>query len=180
MNKRLVTPLLVALVIAAGAIGSAQAVASAPAVDDALTCNGGAQEQALTVSDDQATTMGEYAAGFTPLFGAEVPFNVPMGDTDQIIVTFSAEAILGGQTTPLTVPTDSIQLQILLDGVPMFPLDDLNFTTDAGHANAIEACKRVPAGAHTVTVEWFLFDQGVNNVLTGTLDDWTLHVEINN
>jgi hypothetical protein len=32
---------------------------------------------------------------------------------------------------------------------------------------------------HRVWVEWLLVDQGPDEVLTGTLDDWTLHVEIN-
>jgi len=59
------------------------------------------------------------------------------------------------------------------------PLDDLIFTTDAGHANAIEGCRRVGPGNHVVTVQWLLVDQGAASMLTGTLDDWTLHVEVN-
>jgi len=182
-RKWIVVPLLAACALALGAVGTAQAAPAASGADvvinDVQACDGGAQEAALTRSDDTPTTIGENPV-FVPLPGAFVPFNVPNGDSDQIIVTFSAEAILGGQTTPLTVPTDSMQLQILLDGALMFPLNDLNFTTDAGHANAIEACRRVGPGNHQVTVQWFLFDQGAASVLTGALDDWTLHVEINN
>jgi hypothetical protein len=194
-RQRLLTSLLAVFVLGVGAASGAVSASASPAgaaamapaapgaaadngVDDVVACNGGAQERALTRMDDQPTTIAEDVV-FVALPGAAVPFNVPAGDNDQIIVTFSAEAVLGGQTTPLTVPTDSIQLQILLDGAVMFPLNDLNFTTDAGHANAIEACRRVGEGNHVVTVEWFLFDQGAASVLTGTLDDWTLHVEIN-
>jgi hypothetical protein len=60
----------------------------------------------------------------------------------------------------------------------MTPLNDLAFTTDAGQSDATQACKRVGEGPHTVRVVWLLVDQS-GAVLTGTLDDWTLHVEIN-
>jgi hypothetical protein len=184
-HKRLIIPVLAAFVLGLATLGQAQATATpsaarAPdnAINDVVSCDGGRQEAAKVAMDNQPTTIGENA-GFVLLPDAEVSFNVPGGDIDQAIVTFSAEATLDGQTTPLTVPTDAMQLRILLDGVPMSPLNDLNFTTDAGHANAIEACRRVGAGNHAVTVEWFLFDQGAASVLFGTLDDWSLHVEIN-
>jgi len=100
------------------------------------------------------------------------------------MVTFSAEARLLGQPLTYAVPADFVQVRVLLDGVQMMPANDLTFTTDTGQANATEACKRTAAAAvavvHTVTVEWMIVDQGANNLLTGTIDDWTLHVEINN
>lgn len=146
-------------------------------------CNGGAQEAALTRMNDLPTTLAENAT-FAPLPGAFVQFVTPANDTDQILVTFSAEARLQGQPVNYNAPVDAMQIQVLLDGVPMSPLNDLTFTTDAGEANATQACEKVSSGdaavAHTVRVEWLLVDQdGNNNVLTGTLDDWLLHVEVN-
>jgi len=185
IRRRLLTSLLGVLVLGVAVAGQAQAAptgenAAAPdvGVNDVSFCNGGPQEAALTALNNSPTTIGENGA-FVPLPGAVVPFQVPMGDSDQILVTFSAEAILGGQTTPLTVPTDHMALVVLLDGAPLPPLDDLIFTTDAGHANAIEGCRRVGPGNHVVTVQWLLVDQGAASMLTGTLDDWTLHVEVN-
>jgi len=146
-------------------------------------CNGGVQESALVTMSDVPTNLVENAA-FAPLPGASIVFVTPVNDSDQILVTFSAEARLMGQPVTYLVPTDFLQVRILLDGVPMMPDNDLTFTTDTGHANATETCKRLPAVgmvvAHTVTVQWLLVDQAAASVLTGTLDDWTLHVEINN
>jgi hypothetical protein len=122
---------------------------------------------------------------FAPLPGATVNFSVPAGGTDQAVVTFSAESRVQGQPLTYAAPLDFLQVRILMDGVPMTPLNDLSFTSGAGESNATQACRRVsaPAGAaaaHIVTVEWMLVDQAGANVLTGVLDDWALHVEINN
>jgi hypothetical protein len=155
---------------------------SAPATG-LTACNGGVQKSALVMMDDTPTTLAENAA-FVTLPGATIVFNTPANDSDQVLVTFSAEARLLGQALTYVVPADFLQLQVLLDGVPMLPDNDLTFTTDTGHANATQTCKRMPAApvvvAHTVTVQWLIVDQGANNALTGTLDDWALHVEINN
>jgi len=146
-------------------------------------CNGGAQESNLVRMNDLPSNLVENGA-FVALAGAAIAFTTPANDTDQIMVTFSAEARLLGQPLTYAVPTDFVQVRVLLDGVPMMPANDLTFTTDTGQANSTEACKRVAAAAvavtHTVTVEWMIVDQGANNALTGTIDDWTLHVEINN
>lgn len=185
IRRRLLTSLLGVLVLGVAVAGQAQAAptggsAAAPdvGINDVVACNGGPQEAALTSMNNAPFTIGENGA-FVPLPGAVVQFQVPPGDSDQVLVTFSAEAILGGQTAPLAVPTDRMELVILVDGTPLFPLDDLTFTTDAGHANAIEGCRRVGPGNHVVTVAWLLVDVGMNNALTGTIDDSMLHVEVN-
>lgn len=147
------------------------------------SCRGGAQEQALVQMNDLPTNLVENGA-FALLPGAVVNFNTPANDTDQILVTFSGEGRLTGQPLSYVPPVDFLQIRVLLDGVPMPPLNDLAFSTDAGNADAAEACVRIPtadvAMVHQVRVEWQLVDTGANNVLTGTLDDWVLHVEINN
>lgn len=147
------------------------------------TCNGGAQEESLVQLDDLPTTQaaGPGGSSFAQLPNAAVQFVTPAGDNDQILVTFSAEARLTGQPVTYLPPLDFLQVQILLDGAPMPPLNgDLMFTTDAGQANATQACHRVGPGQHTVRVVWRLVDQAGQNSLEGTLDDWVLHVEINN
>lgn len=146
-------------------------------------CIGGAQEASLVQLNDLPTTLaaGPGGSGFTQLPNAVVQFVTPANDNDQILVTFSAEARLTGQPVTYVPPLDFLGVQILLDGAPMPPLNgDLMFTTDAGQANATQACRRVGRGQHTVRVVWRLVDQGAQNPLEGILDDWALHVEINN
>ena len=149
-----------------------------------VACNGGVQEQSLVVTNDAPTTIAETAGVFTALPFASITVTTPMMDPDQLVVTFTAEARLLGQPLTYVVPTDFIQIRIMLDGVQMNPISDMTFTTDTGHANAMETCKRMPAVnmvvAHVVTVEYLIVDQAVMQNLTGTIDDWTLHVEVNN
>jgi hypothetical protein len=152
---------------------------SAPA-QGLATCQGGIQESNIVRTNDLPTNLAENA-GFVLLPGAVVNFVTPANDPDQIKVSFFAEARLLGAPVN-AVPTDFLQIRILLNGVPMTPLNDLAFTTDLGHANATQACKRIAgtdaAVVNSVRVEWLIVDQGANNVLTGTLDDWSLEVEI--
>jgi hypothetical protein len=147
------------------------------------TCNGTNQEAAMVTMNDVPTTVVE-DAGFTTLPGASISFTTPANDRDQIIVIFSAEARVLGQPVTYTVPVDFLQIQILLDGVPMPPLNDLTFTTGAGESDAAQTCHRPQARdnnvTHTVEVQYLIVDQDVVQNLTATIDDWTLHVEINN
>jgi hypothetical protein len=186
-RRRLIIPALLAMLCGVLLAGQAQATGPAaatgpagqPAVEEedqaidedgnGLTdCAGGPQEMSLARMNDQPTNLVENGA-FAPLPGAVMNFAVPQNDNDQIMVTFSAEARLQGQTGAVVAPVD----------VPMNPLNDLSFTTDAGQADATQACHRIGPGQHTLRVVWLLVDQGANDVLTGTLDDWTLHLEIN-
>ncbi|MDG4831497.1 hypothetical protein O7627_19550 [Solwaraspora sp. WMMD1047] len=143
-------------------------------------CQGGVQESNIVRTNDLPTNLAENA-GFALLPGSVISFVTPANDPDQIKVSFFAEARLLGAPVN-AVPTDFLQIRIMLDGVEMDPPNDLAFTTDLGHANATQACKRIAgndvAVVHTVRVEWLLVDQGANNALTGTLDDWSLEVEI--
>lgn len=142
-------------------------------------CNGGVQESDQVRLNDTPTALVETAV-FVPLAGATIPFVTPANDTDQILVTFHAEARLQGQNINYIAPMDFLQVRILLDGVPMAPLNDLTFTTGAGEADSTATCKRVGAGNHLVEVQSLLVDQQGNNVLTGDLDDWLLEVQISN
>lgn len=195
-HRILIGSALVALVLTM-MVGQAQAIppttgtALAQAADRAVdkegnglaACNGGVQEASFVRMNDLPTNLVENGA-FAPLPGAAISFVTPANDSDQIKVTFSAEARLLGQPLTYVVPVDFLQVRILLDGVPMAPLNDLSFTTDVGQANATQACQRVPASAvataHTVRVEWLLVDQGMNHNLGGNLDDWLLDVEVGN
>jgi hypothetical protein len=182
----LMLPVAAALVLAGAAAGPVQAAEEDEALDGpgagVTQCVGGAQEFSIARMNDLPTTLNEEPA-FELLPGSVIAFNTPANDGDQIMVTFSAEARLVGQPLTYTPPVDFLQVRIMLDGQPMPPLNDLAFTTDVGQSDATQACHRLQAQGqaqmHQVWVEWLLVDQGPNQVLTGTLDDWTLHVQIN-
>lgn len=189
-RRRLVVPALLALLFGALLVGPAQATVSGPAAvpveeedqafdepgDGATNCLGGQQKRSLARLNDLPENLAEQAA-FTVLPNSQV--NFVTNDTDQIMVTFSAEAQLQGQPNVIVAPVDFLQVRLVLDGVPMPPHNDLMFNTDGGGAHAIEACQRVAEGQHALWVEWLLVDQAAANVLTATLDDSTLHIEIN-
>lgn len=189
-RRRLIVPALLALLLGAMVAGQAQATLPGSAAmqieeDQMLdedgnglaNCNGGVQEASLARLNDLPTNLVENGA-FVTLPGSAVSFVTPAMDTDQILVTFSAEGRLQGQSGSVVAPVDFLEIQIWLDGVLMPPVNDLAFTTDAGQADATQTCKRVGEGQHTVRVVWQLVDQDVNDVLTGTLDDWLLNIEI--
>jgi hypothetical protein len=191
MNNRklLRIPVLVALAFAGLAMGQSPAAAvvdpgpedraySAP-TNGFAACDGGVQEASLVRLNDVPTTIGE---NVNPVLlpGAVVPFAVPNGDSDQVLVRFDAEARLEGQPNTFVTPADFLRTIVLLDGVPMSPDNDQMFTTDIGQSNATSDCRRVGPGNHVVTVFWELIDQPGNDVLTGTLDDWLLEVRISN
>jgi hypothetical protein len=192
-HRLVAVPLAAALVVTVAAVARAQPGGPAAgrttdgafaAVDDPghaglTTCNGGAQEFSLAQMDDVPATIGENAA-FAGLPGAAVTFQVPGGDTDQVVAVFTAQAGLFGQPLTYVTPVDALQVQIRLDGLPMVTQTDLVFTSDPAQSNATQSCRRVGPGMHTVDVQWRLLDQAANDVLTGELRNWTLHVEISN
>jgi hypothetical protein len=140
-------------------------------------CDGGPQAAVHMRANDVANSIGENGA-FVPLNGAAIAFQVPNNNSALIDVTFSAEGGLVGQQVPNLPPADFLQVQIWLNGVAMHPLNDLAFASWTYRADATQACKRVGPGNYVVTVVWQLVDQGAASVLTGTLDDWELKVQL--
>ena len=189
-RKFLIIPALLALAFGAVALGPGPATAdpipeddkayAAPDPNGIVTCNGGPQEASLVQMNDVPTTIGE-TPNAVLLPGSVIPFNVPNGDSDQILVRFDAEARLLGHplANAIAAPADFVRVVVMLDGTPMSSDNDLMFTTDVGQSNATQDCRRVGPGNHVVSVWWHLVDQAAASVLTGTLDDWALTVEIN-
>lgn len=189
-RKLFVIPAVAAVVL--GAIATGHATASAgpatTAVNQALldpvepvVCEGKAQLSAVVLTETGVTTIGETANLWNALTFASVDVSGPAAavDTDQLIVTFTGEADLTGQPNVLAAAVDAMQVRVLVDGVVQAP-GAVNFTTDAGQSDALEVCAIVAGpGPHTVSVEWRLVDVGANNMLNGTLDSWSLHVERN-
>jgi|GEM_PF-1838194 len=145
--------------------------------DGPAACNGGAQIASLVRLNDTPVSVAE-TANPVPLPGAAVPFVVPAGNSAQVLVTFDAEARLTGQPNTFATPADFLRVQILLNGVPMPPDNDLMFTTDIGQSNATQACRRIGQGNHVVSVVWQVVDQAGASVLTGLIDDYQLTVQL--
>lgn len=185
-RKLLVIPALATLALGAAAVGQANAAAG-PArttVNQALAdsedlhlCEGKAQLDATVLTKTTATAIGENGV-FVPLTDASIEINGPATavETDQLIVTFTGEAMLNGQPNVLNPVVDSMQVRILVNGAPQ-PPGVVAFTTDAGQSDALQVCTIVNGpGPHVVTVEWRLFDFANNSNLIGTLNSWELHV----
>jgi hypothetical protein len=187
-RKLLVISALAALMVGAVAMGQANATVgpAGATVDQAFVvpedlhlCEGKAQLQAIVLTKSAAETIGENGV-FVPVTDASIEVAGPAAaDTDQLIVTFTGEAVLNGQPNVLNPVVDSMQVRILVNGAPL-PPGAVTFTTDAGQSDALQACTVVSGpGPHIVTVEWRLFDFANNSALTGTLNSWELHVERN-
>ncbi|MFY1697035.1 MULTISPECIES: hypothetical protein [unclassified Solwaraspora] len=181
-----IVPGLVLLALGAVLVGQAPATARQLVDDDlayaadgsgVVACNGGTQIASMVRLNDSPVSTGE-TVNPVQVPGAVVPFVVPAGNSAQVLVTFDAEARLTGQPNTFATPVDFLQVQILLDGAPMPPDNDLMFTTDVGQSTATQACKRVGQGNHVVTVVWQVIDQAAGSVLTGTLDDYQLTVQL--
>lgn len=188
-RRLLVVPAVAALAFGAVAAGHANAAAG-PATatasqrlaspEDLHPCEGKAQLEAEVLTKSAPETIGENGV-FVQVTDALVQVDGPAAaaDTDQLIVTFTGEAMVDGQPNVLTPVVDAMQVRILVDGA-ILPPGAVVFNTDAGQSDALQACTTVSGpGTHDVTVEWRLFDFANNNALTGTLGSWELHVERN-
>jgi hypothetical protein len=186
-RRFLLVPVLAAFVLGLAGAAHASPGAAAMLVEDDRAydapelgireCHGGPQLWVHMQASDTEVSIGENGA-FVPLPGATYGFQVPMGATALVDVTFSAEGSLVGEQIPNLPPADFLQVVILLDGVWMHPDNDLAFSSQTYRADATQTCRRVGPGNHTVTVVWQLVDQGMANMLTGTLDDYELKIQL--
>lgn len=124
-------------------------------------------------------TFGE-TLGWVTLPGSTITYTVPTGTADYFNVAFSAECRLvnGG------APDNWIRIRIVdnYGGVltPLEPYDgqqafcsDNNYATHKGNW-----VRRAGAGTHSLTVQFWIWDGGINNLLSGVIDDWTFEVVV--
>jgi len=177
-RKALLVPVLAAIVLSVLSAGQAQAGQPAKVaaetdvgVQDVQFCDGGAQKRVFVRTDSVPFPLVENGA-WAPVPGMVVNFVVP-DDSDHILVQYSAEAQIINPG-----PGDQILIRTLLDGVPMEGLvNDQIFNTDSPQSNAVQACKRVGMGNHTVRVEYWLQDLPAFVALNGLLDGQALTVQ---
>jgi hypothetical protein len=129
---------------------------------------------AVTENTQRTRTEG----AFQPVPNANILVTVPAGrGPDLLIATFSGECRLFGTTDN----DDRVEIQIRDNNVPLPPTDDLvhglSFCSeDRWAAHSAQALMRLSEGPHRIQVFWRLVDTGMNDVLTGWLDDYALVV----
>lgn len=151
--------------------------APGPGANTVTTCSGTTQESVTVRTKDTPTTIAEGGA-FTLLPDSGISRFVPANDFDTVVVDFSAESFLTGASGL----SDRIEVVARLNGVDMAPIGPVSFKGDnTQSSNAAKFCKRVSGGAngttYTVSIFWRVLDGAPAGAVSGTLDDWSNHVE---
>jgi hypothetical protein len=159
----------------AGIVGaSALLLSLGLAPTQALNVNGGAVTSMFASASDDPTPAAPLAFAVVP--GAGRTINIPAG-ADTIIVTFTAECILFGNTDP---SVNWVELEIRDNNVPILPTNDggspLALCSDTNYAShAVQVVKRLTAGSHVIRV-YYRVEKGNDDNLAGYLDDWSFTI----
>jgi hypothetical protein len=110
------------------------------------------------------------------LNGATLTYTIPAGTTDLFNVAFSAECRLSNAVAP----NDWVRIRILDNGVPMEPYDGQQAfcSADSYATHKGNWVKRAAAGAHTLQVQFWIFDGAPAGVLQASIDDWTFELVV--
>ena len=110
--------------------------------------------------------------------GAGLVVKGPKKGRDTLLITFSAEAQLGGSSDDLS---DWMGLEVHVNGSPIQPYtaagDVVAFTSQPDYnAHSLQFCTRVKRGKHKIQVFTNLNDASTDDTLRGWLDDYLLSV----
>jgi hypothetical protein len=147
---------------------------SAAAQQGFVTANKGADSAViLTETAAQTTTSTTY----TNLTSTSV--TIPAGQTGYILASFTAEASCLAHNRAVCF------VRILVDSVEMHPKledDDVIFMSSGDRDFESQAIDRIsdelPAGPHTVTVQWRTQATGIDRDPVFRLDDWQLKLVV--
>src|SRR6185369_13593154 len=160
----------------AGGSAGTHAAAVAAAVTP-VACNGGALKRAYTIGSN---TVQLVPAGPTvPLTTSSLTFAGPASGYDTVMVTFSAETQLRGNTDGALY--DWIEGQVNLDGVPITDVgpDQLALSGSSTYSsNAFQACVKVGPGTHRLTPRAGVVTNGSSTGEQGWIDDWVLRADV--
>lgn len=154
--------------------------APGPGANTVTTCSGTTQESVIVRTKDTPTTVAEGGA-FALLADSGISRFVPAGDSDTVVVDFTAESHLTGASGI----NDRIEVVARLNGVDMAPIGPIAFKGDnTSSSNSAKFCKRVAGGTsgttYNVQIFWRVIDSSPLGTVSGTLDDWSNHVEWSN
>jgi len=157
--------------------GSVARAASVAAAVTPVTCNGGVLKKSATIHSNafQLVNVG------APQSLSTVPltFTGPATGTDALLVTFSAETQLRGNTD--NSQFDWIEGEVTLDGAPMTDIgpDQLALTGSSTYSsNAFQACVRVGPGTHKLMAKAGVVTNGTSVGEQGWIDDWVLRADV--
>ncbi len=160
-----------------GQASAATARGEAPKV---INCNGGRNINMRSRIVNTPFTFSETAtnAADIPVPGAAMVVKGPKKGRDTLLITFSAEAQLGGSTDDLS---DWMGLEVHLDGNPIQPYtaagDVVAFTSQPDYnAHSLQFCTKITRGKHKLQVFTNLFDSTTDDTLSGWIDDYLLSV----
>lgn len=148
-------------------------------IDGGVTrCDGGQQKRVYNRINNQYSVFNEGADFDVP--GMELSVRGPKRGKDTLSITFSGESQLRGSSE--TDYYDWMELEVLVNGTPIQPFgppsSPLAFTGSREYAsNAAQFCTRIGRGMHHIKVVTRLVDNGVDDTLTGWIDDTVLRVE---
>lgn len=169
-----------AVIVAAGVASASLAIAQvavsrdgsdggAAAARIVTGCGPNLSSTVITQNSPSTTTV----VGWQLLPGAVMGFNVPAGVASRCVkVLLTAETACGQSNA-----ADFCYVRALIDGVPMDP-DGANFQAmdsevQTASAHAYEWVKRVPAGAHTIQIQWRVLNANTSFYA----DDWTMDIQ---
>ncbi|WP_372729568.1 hypothetical protein [Nocardioides sp.] len=196
MKNRKVPAIIAAAVLAVSTLGLATSSQASPASDHrgqaspgvaakadnprVYRCDGGRNVNMRSRIVNVPFTFGETGTNAEDIAvpGAAMVVAGPRRGRDTLLITFSAEAQLGGSTDDLS---DWMGLEVHLDGTPIQPYtavgDVVAFTSQPDYnAHSLQFCTKIGRGKHKLQVFTNLFDGGDNDSLRGWLDDYLLSV----
>ena len=136
---------------------------------------------AETLVQTSTSSSESSSESYTALDGATLNLTVPSGETDKLLVMFSAESACYGGTAGTRC-----RVRVLVDNAEISPAatSDANFdnngvsggihtSNNQGQRSIVRVSGNLSAGTHTVKVEYSV----TNNATTFRLDDWALAVQ---
>jgi hypothetical protein len=135
---------------------------------------GGPVRAKRAITQTAATTIAESATWVT-LPAANLTYVVPAGVSHLFNIAFSAECRLfngGGD--------DYVRIRILDNGVPVEPYDGTQafFSANGNATHKGNWVARAAEGAHSLRVQFWIFDGAPAEVLEARIGDWTFELVV--
>jgi hypothetical protein len=140
-------------------------------------CNGGVLKRTYSIGSNDFQIVN--AGPTQPLTTSSLTFAGPASGTDTVMVTFSAETQLRGNTDGAQF--DWIEGQVNLDGVPITDVGPSQLALSGSStysSNAFQACVKVGPGIHRLTPRAGVVTNGSSTGETGWIDDWVLRADV--
>jgi hypothetical protein len=147
--------------------------AAGPAVESGQFLLQGGPLQGIVARTQTNASRIQKSITWVFLPGASVSWTVPPGQSALFNVSFSTEC-----STSAAEGTDWVRVRVLDNGNPIEPYDGFqDFCSFPGTYTGRWA-KRVPAGSHTIQVQFFYVDSPPTGNTYARIDDWKLKLQV--